>query len=340
LAAGYREGVPKRTNLFQKVVAIIHRHLASGDAEVEESAILVDRRTDQEREVDVAITQRVAGHEAVVSVEATAAGRKATVQWVEQQVAKHADLPTAVLVLVAEAGFAETARARAEALGAKPIEPEDLTDSDPAFVVVNRLRTVFPKVVELQPTKARVFFERPNGRREFFWVPPPITDDLMIYLENGEEFDYFHAVLHAALNAHWDKFNEQLGVANVATSTERNVTITMPGWVVDRDDGGSVRLCLRYDEAKPPELHRILAAEIRGRVKIDVAQIDLTHKRIGSAMTSFGQTSFGDRAALLVVTEDESGGKATLQLGDQEVRIEGTADLQLEDPKDGTSVST
>jgi hypothetical protein len=103
--------VPKRTNLFQEVVEILHRHMAV-DATVEASALLTSRGTGTLREVDVVIRAKQAGHEVIVSVEAMARSRKADRKWVDEMVGKHADLPTSKLVLVSEKGFTKDARAR------------------------------------------------------------------------------------------------------------------------------------------------------------------------------------------------------------------------------------
>ena len=98
--------MPRRSNLFQDVVGIIHRHMA-GEATVEESAMLEDRLTGEEQEVDVVIRGRTGQHETVVSVEATARRRKADVSWVREMVGKHQHLPTNKLVLVSESGFSK-----------------------------------------------------------------------------------------------------------------------------------------------------------------------------------------------------------------------------------------
>ncbi len=99
--------MPKRTNLFQEVVAIIHEHMA-GAATIEESAMLVNRLTGEEREVDVVIRSRIAGQEMVLGIEATT--QKGSSPWTESMIAKHAELPTDRLVLVAEKGFSKPAR--------------------------------------------------------------------------------------------------------------------------------------------------------------------------------------------------------------------------------------
>src|SRR5947209_6954097 len=118
--------MPKRTNSFQEVVAIIHRHLSDG-GEVEESAFLVDRTTKRKREVDVTIRGSIAGYPVIVSVEASATERRASVEWVERMVGKHANLDTTTLVLVSEAGFTEQATERAEADAVITLQPEDVT---------------------------------------------------------------------------------------------------------------------------------------------------------------------------------------------------------------------
>lgn len=122
--------MPKRTNLFQQVVAILQEHAAPG-AEVTESALLTNRVTGVEREVDVVIATTVAGYEILVGVEGTATGRKASTPWVESMLGKHEDLPTAKLVLVSEAGFYEPARKAALAKGALPLSPTDLDPTIP-----------------------------------------------------------------------------------------------------------------------------------------------------------------------------------------------------------------
>jgi predicted Mrr-cat superfamily restriction endonuclease len=116
--------VPKRTNLFQEVVEIIHRHMAD-DAVFESPAFLPSERTGADREVDVVIRANQAGHEVIVSVEAMARSRKADRQWVDGMVGKHSDLPTSKLVLVSEKGFTKDARAAAVTSHAVPLAPED-----------------------------------------------------------------------------------------------------------------------------------------------------------------------------------------------------------------------
>jgi hypothetical protein len=80
--------MPKRSNIFQDVVAILHRHLA-GAIEVEESAELLNRVTGEPPEADVGIRSEIAGHTLVLGIEATM--QKGSSPWVEGMIGKRAD---------------------------------------------------------------------------------------------------------------------------------------------------------------------------------------------------------------------------------------------------------
>lgn len=172
--------MPRRTNLFQDVVAIIHRHMA-GEAEVEESGLLVNRLTGDPREVDVVIRSQVAGHPVTVAVEATSGRRRANVEWIERMVGKHRNLPTDRLVLVSEGGFSGTARELAEREGAITLSPEDLEGENPTAKIVGRLKSLWPKLLALTPERFRVFVERQDGGVGWFRAEP----DHLLFLEDG-----------------------------------------------------------------------------------------------------------------------------------------------------------
>lgn len=143
--------MPKRTNLLQEVVEIIHRHLAE-DGQVAASAVLEGRSTGAPREVDVVIRANQAGHEVLASIEAIARRRKADRLWVDAMLGKHADLPTDKLVLVSESGFSEDARTAATRAGALPIAPEDLLDDDGTL---RSIPALIPKVVTFPDSTGR-----------------------------------------------------------------------------------------------------------------------------------------------------------------------------------------
>ena len=77
--------VPRRTNLFQRVVLTIHEHVAEG-ASVEESAMLPSVSTAELREVDVVIHASAGPYPFLIRIEATARKRPADTPWVEQMI--------------------------------------------------------------------------------------------------------------------------------------------------------------------------------------------------------------------------------------------------------------
>lgn len=108
--------MPKRSNDFQQLIYLIHHQLAS-EATVTESKFLHDRAAGAEREVDIVIETQVGNYSVIIGIECQGRGRVASVEWVEQMVAKHQTLPTDKLILVSQSGFSPNAHKKAKALG-------------------------------------------------------------------------------------------------------------------------------------------------------------------------------------------------------------------------------
>lgn len=98
--------MPKRTNKFQQLVFLLQRQL--GACSVEESAMLKDRQTGDEAEVDIAVTNELHGIEVIVGFECRDTGRRIDRTHVQQLVQKHLHL-TDKLVIVSSKGFTKTA---------------------------------------------------------------------------------------------------------------------------------------------------------------------------------------------------------------------------------------
>lgn len=96
--------MPRRSNLFHRVITLINASLA-GYARVVESAMLRDKITGVEREVDLLITTNAAGYKVSIAIEVVSRARKSDTTWVESMHSKHASLPTDKLILVSEKGF-------------------------------------------------------------------------------------------------------------------------------------------------------------------------------------------------------------------------------------------
>src|SRR5204862_4038233 len=99
-----RTSMPRRTNEFQRLIAVIQSHLDPG-ATVEESVLLEDRITATKREVDVCVRGKLAKQPVTISIECWDRGRTADVTWVDEMHCKHSRLPTNLLILVSHSGF-------------------------------------------------------------------------------------------------------------------------------------------------------------------------------------------------------------------------------------------
>jgi len=98
--------MPRRTNLFQKLAYLIHEQIPNA-IRVTESAILVDRVSGLEREVDI-LVELDQPYRLNIGIECIAKSRKADVTWVEQMYAKHQHL-TDKVILLSQRGFYVTA---------------------------------------------------------------------------------------------------------------------------------------------------------------------------------------------------------------------------------------
>ena len=120
--------MPRRTNTFQKLIHLIPKQLTN--CEVVESALLLDRRSGEMREVDIAIRTEVAGYPVLVGIECRDHRRPQSSGWIEEMWAKHQALPTSSLILVSASGFYKPARRVAAALGVELLSLDEATAAD------------------------------------------------------------------------------------------------------------------------------------------------------------------------------------------------------------------
>ena len=121
--------MPQRTDEFQRLIYMITASLAEGSL-VKESAMVKETISGEEREVDVLIETRVAGHKVAIAIEVNRKARKADKPWVEGMLSKHNALPTDKLVLVSKAGFFKPALARAKREHIDAFTVEEALDAD------------------------------------------------------------------------------------------------------------------------------------------------------------------------------------------------------------------
>lgn len=108
--------MPKRSNIFQRLVKLLHERLDENWV-VSESEMLTHRLTDEEREVDIVLKYKLGNHDVIVSIECTDTKRPASSTWIEAMAKKHEFLLTSKLVLWSAHGFYKPAITTAEKLG-------------------------------------------------------------------------------------------------------------------------------------------------------------------------------------------------------------------------------
>lgn len=234
------------------------------------------------------------------------------------ELAKHASLPTDKLVLISEAGFSEAAKRKAGARGAVPLEPVDMTGDDPVHEVVNRLNSLWPKILELTPTGAVEVVRLPMGPRASVQMLP----DTLIVTASGEELGNVFTEVKRRLDANFLDIAKQIGLGDITEDIERGFTMQIIGWEgsVTSENGKTTKMaaCLEWkpNPEDEPEFHAIQKIDVIGKAKIEVGEIPLNHQKLGDVAMSSGVGKVGSQDALLVVTEDDSGGKGTFRLTD------------------------
>jgi hypothetical protein len=305
----YYAVMPQRTNLFQQVVAVIHEHLAGDGVLVEESAMLTNRLTGKKREVDVVVRSTTAGHEFVIGVEASSRQpNPISVEWVEQMIAKHINLPTDKVVLVSESAFTAQARDLAIKEYMVPIAPETLQQGDPAFPIVDALRSLWPKYVDVSPQSVRVWVDYPGEGVK--WGYP--SWDLEVIADDGSSFDLL-SLVGALLGTPdlWGQLREEINLANITEDFETHITIgTGPDWALDVG-GKQHKLFVSPDDGQGTELHRIDGIEFTSKITVQVSEeIPLHHRRLAKIDVNYayGEGSISGMSALVVATERKNGG--------------------------------
>lgn len=125
-----QQSVPKRTNDFQALIALVERQLAASGVRVVESEMLADRLTGELREVDVCVHATVSGKDVTLALECRDHKRKADQIWIDTLRGKYANLPVDKAIAVARAGFAKTARAAAEKARIQTLTLEEATSAN------------------------------------------------------------------------------------------------------------------------------------------------------------------------------------------------------------------
>jgi len=176
--------MPKRTNIFQRLVKLLHDRLDANWV-VNESEMLIHRLTGEEREVDIVLKYKLGTYDVIVSIECTDNKRPASSTWVESMAKKHEFLPTSKLILWSASGFYKPAIATAEKFGIETVSQNDNIDvewgvlskifKDGLLKVVHSSFSFFIDVVDTNGKKTRLegphnYIFRFNNGESFFTI--------------------------------------------------------------------------------------------------------------------------------------------------------------------------
>jgi len=101
--------MPKRTNYFQQLIHHIYRQLAPTGATVTESALVTERSSSTQREIDILVEHSVAGHRVRIGIECRDRSSKDDITWVDGVIGKYKDLDIQKVILVSNSGFSSGA---------------------------------------------------------------------------------------------------------------------------------------------------------------------------------------------------------------------------------------
>lgn len=102
--------MPKRSNEFQRLIALIESGLAQVHSKnIKESAFVWDESAKTNREVDVLIKGEVNGHPVQIALECRDHKAQQSVKWIDELIGKYRDTPVDKIIAVSKSGFTKSA---------------------------------------------------------------------------------------------------------------------------------------------------------------------------------------------------------------------------------------
>jgi hypothetical protein len=309
--------MPKRSNPFQQVVALLHKQYVG--ATVSESKFLADSRTGDLREVDVVIDSDVAGYRLVTSIECLDHHRKATVEWVERMYGKHTDLPTNKLVLISRSGFTKGAKIKAASRGITLVALDQVAEFDWTSIVGKKSRVEL-EAVQTQ-YQAFIVVESPNDQRV---LSPP--RDLTLHGETTTAF----AVLGELL----DRIVAMPEIGGLILDRLQNTEMTSAPFTVEFEFPDL--MAFKGPEGDTLRTRRLRIAMTSQREMIGVP---LVHGSLRGTSVAFGETKAASLPTRFAILEEPDNGPVVevtrLQEGQWKAIVNAdsrTPGIQLERP--------
>lgn len=287
--------MPARSNLFQRVVYLAKRAVAE-NADVQESRLLRDLVTGAKREVDICIEATVAGHTVLVAIECRDSVRKATVQWVEQQNAKHQRLGTQ-LILVSRLGFSAEAEQVAATYGIETMNLQEL-ESGALDPLLGDKGSVWLKIFQVRAVETTAELISPGGEH----LTVHTQDGWDLFVDGGQIVGSVGVLVKNLLR-------DERTLRSLAQDLERN-----HGWfILESDDlHATDHRSLYLQEEGSLELHELARIRIRGQIRHDIREFQVTRGRLGSTELAFGVADTHGQEAMLLAAKPPGGAERLL----------------------------
>jgi hypothetical protein len=103
--------MPRRTNEYQRLIAYIYAQIAPAGGRVTEAALLQEPGGGAQREIDILIEYKIAGHDLKIAVECRRHGRGQSVEWIDSLIGKYSRLKVVnQIVAVSASRFSNEAK--------------------------------------------------------------------------------------------------------------------------------------------------------------------------------------------------------------------------------------
>jgi hypothetical protein len=304
LAPGTEVGMPKRSNEFQRLVAMLTA-LSSEGATVHESVEVMEIASKTPREVDVVAVGKVAGHQSIVCIECRDWKRPQDAQWVEQARTKFDDLGANVRVLVSSSGFTKLALEKAARHNIKTITPGEVTTEFVGNVVNSADRAEYWHWVTLVQ-KAEVVITRDGVTQQ-----QELPGNVPVFRADGSEISMLEDLVIHVVQIHTrahDQWEEAFRKGEELYGKGRGKYIATGDGPKPRSNGQKVYVKGISHVTGEEELFDIANVIVTFQAERTVADVPLTHGKYEGTYYSTGSAPLGDHNTVqLVYTENLDG---------------------------------
>jgi hypothetical protein len=282
----YADRMSKRSTPFQAIVRLVRQHFAEPGVAVAESKLLRDAVLGNEREVDIVIEGNLDGEPMVISVEVREQRRPATLNWVQEMIQKHRNLPTNLLLLVSSSGFSKSALSAIDReANVQALTPEVIEVGGEA--VVKRL---YMDLINYSATSCTVYVRSEDGR-----TAVPGQPDTDIYGDDGTLLGPLAYLVHEAI--HLDSVSLRLSIEAHSHPERDQVKTFSLGLAMPQ-------LGYHLKRAETGELHVIEELEVWGDFTWAQTEVPLTLTKLGGRVYGAAQAPIAGRPAVWVGTSD------------------------------------